>query len=156
MRKTDLSSSMAEQRSTLDTWLDIEDLAALEISSEDRAHPFEDALRGHATEGWRAATPGPQIIRLRFDHPTSIRRIRLEFREARRERSQEFALSTTSTAGERRQIARQQWNFSPGGSIIEVEDYSVNLADVAVVEIEIDPGRHDRQAIASLQSIAIA
>jgi hypothetical protein len=156
MRKTPLSAPETGQRSPLDTWLDIEDLAALEISSEDPTHPFEVALHGGNGEGWRAATPGPQTIRLKFDKPTVVRRIRLEFREAKYERAQEFCLSTTSVRGERREIARQQWNFSPDGSTVEVEDYAIHLPDVAVIELQIDPGRHDASAIATLQSISIA
>lgn len=156
MRRTPLSAPENGQRSALDTWLDIEDLAALEISSEDPTHPFEVALHGGNGDGWRAAAPGPQAIRLRFDKPTAVRRIRLEFREAQRERSQEFRLSTTSVSGETREIARQQWNFSPSGSTVEIEDYMVHLPDVAVVELLIDPGRHDKTAIATLQSLAIA
>ncbi|HEY6446499.1 MAG TPA: hypothetical protein VIY53_08570 [Acidobacteriaceae bacterium] len=156
MRKTPLSAPESGQRSPLDTWLDIKDLAALEISSEDPLHPFEVALHGGNGEGWRAAAPGPQTIRLKFDKPTVVRRIRLEFREAKYERSQEFRLSTTSVRGDTREIARQQWNFSPSGSTVEVEDYAVFLPDVAVVELQIDPGRHDQSAIATLQSLSVA
>ncbi|HKO14004.1 MAG TPA: discoidin domain-containing protein [Acidobacteriaceae bacterium] len=156
MRKTPISASPGEQRSALDAWLDIEDLAAAEISSEDPAHPFEAALRGDNPGGWRAAKPGPQTIRIKFDKPTAIRRIRLEFREAKQARSQEFRLSAKTTSGEEREIARQQWNFSPNGSTIEVEDYSVQLRDIAEVELAIDPGRHDQQQFATLQSISIA
>lgn len=43
-----------------------------------------------------ASTPGPQVVRLTFDKPQSIRRIRLEFREDGQERVQEFALYATS------------------------------------------------------------
>jgi hypothetical protein len=156
MRKTPVSPSPSDLRSPLDTWLDIEDLAAVEISSEDPAHPFECALHGGRGQGWRAAAPGRQIIRLKFDQPTTIRRIRVEFREASRERSQEFRLTTTSVGGQKLEIARQQWNFSPDGSTVEIEDYAVNLPDAAEVELLIDPGRHDRTAVATLQSIAIA
>lgn len=156
MRKTPYIPSPADRRSPLDTWLDIEDLAAVEISSEHPAHPFESALNGGKGEGWRAAQPGPQVIRLKFDKPTAIRRIRLEFREPAVERSQEFRLTCTSTTGQKREIARQQWNFSPNGSTVEVEDYSVNLTSCGELELEIDPGRHDQNAVASLQSIAVA
>ena len=156
MRKTPLSPSAVEQRSPLDSWLDIEDLAAVEISSEDPTRPFEFALRGEREEGWRAAKPGRQIIRLKFDKPTVLRRIRLEFRESRIERSQEFRLSCISTTNQKSEIARQQWNFSPNGSTIEVEDYNVHLPDCAILELEIDPGRHDQSAIATLHSIAVA
>jgi len=156
MRKTVLQAPEASQRSPIDTWLDIENLAAVEVSSEDPAHPFEAALHGGDSEGWHASAPGPQIIRLKFDKPTVVRRIRLEFREAGRERSQEFCLSATSVTGEKHEIARQQWNFSPTGSTTEAEDFSVNLPNVADVTLEIDPGRHDKDALATLQSIAIA
>jgi hypothetical protein len=37
-----------------------------------------------------------------------------------------------------------------------VEDYNVHVPDCAVLELEIDPGRHDLNAIATLQSIAVA
>ena len=96
------------------------------------------------------------MIRLNFDQPQSIRRIRLAFREERRERAQEFALFARSSTDPRREIVRQQWTFSPGGSSTEVEDYSVDLPDVLSLELEIDPGRHDKSAMATLESIAIA
>jgi len=137
-------------------WLDLQELASVEISSEDAQHPFENALPGGKGGGWRAAAPGPQVIRLNFDHPQAIRRIRLEFREAQRERSQEFAVFVSSGADQKREVVRQQWTFSPGGSAVEIEDYSVDLPAVVSLELKIDPGRHDHQAIATLESISIA
>ena len=139
---------------TADGWLDLQKIASAEISSEDPQHPFENALRGGG--GWRAADPGPQLIRLNFDEPQSIRRIRLEFREQHRERAQEFAVFASSAAHPRRDIVRQQWTFSPGGSAIEAEDYSVDLPAVLSLELEIDPGRHDKSAVATLESISVA
>jgi hypothetical protein len=156
MRKSVLAhAAPSESRPPLDTWLDLERIASLEISSEDPAHPFEKALAGSASEGWHAADPGPQTIRIKFDEPVAIRRIRLEFREPNAERWQEFALFAL-TNGEKREIVRQQWSFSPNGSTTEVEDYTVNLTGVSALELAIDPGRHDKNAHASLQSIAIA
>jgi hypothetical protein len=155
MRKSVLAAvPSAEQRPSLDAWLDLESLASLEISSEDPAHPFEHALRGE-TEGWKSCDPGPQTIRLKFDEPQAVRRIRLEFRETQHERAQEFSI-TALIDGEKRQIVRQQWSFSPTGSTTEVEDYTVNLPNVSALELEIDPGRHDKSAHATLHSIAIA
>ena len=156
MRKSVLAPTHApESRPPLDAWLDLEHLASLEISSEDPAHPFEDALRGEETEGWHASDPGRQTITLKFDQPRPLRRIRLEFREPRVERTQEFAVSVV-TAGQKRQVARQQWNFSPSGSTVEIEDFDVSLPEVSVLELTIDPGRGDPQAYASLQSLALA
>jgi hypothetical protein len=156
MRKSVLAPAhAAEPRPSLDAWLDLEHLASLEITSEDPAHPFEDALRGQETEGWHAGAPGPQTIVLKFDHPRSLRRIRLEFREPRSERTQEFAVSVVSQ-GQKRQVVRQQFTFSPAGATTEVEDYTVLLPDVSALELTIDPGRHDHMACASLQSLALA
>lgn len=155
MRKAVLTHALLDPRPALDTWLDLERIASAELSSEDPVHPFENALRGRDRGGWRAASPGPQIIRLRFDEPRAVRRVRLEFCD-RGHRSQEFCLSAVDTSDQRRLIARQQWNFSPGGSTLEVEDYAVNLSEVAALELEIDPGRHDQEATATLQSLAVA
>jgi hypothetical protein len=146
MRKSILSQPAADASlPSAREWLDLQELASVEISSEDAHHPFENALPG-GKGGWKAAAPGPQVIR----------RIRLEFREANRERSQEFAVFATSGADQKREVVRQQWTFSPGGSAVEVEDYSVNLPAVVSLELKIDPGRHDHQAIATLESISIA
>jgi hypothetical protein len=156
MRKSILTQPAADASlpSTRE-WLDLQELASAEISSEDAQHPFENALQP-GKGGWRAADPGPQVIRLNFDRPQAIRRIRVEFREASRERSQEFSLVATSGADQKKEVVRQQWTFSPGGSALEVEDYTVDLPAVVSLELKIDPGRHDHQAIASLESILIA
>lgn len=111
--------------------------------------------RAPQPEGWRASEPGPHTIRVRFDRPTPIRRIHLEFSEPRVERLQEFTLAVVA-AGRRRHIVRQQWTFSPGGSTEEIEDYAVDLPAVTALELHINPDRYNDQAFASLQSLAIA
>jgi F5/8 type C domain len=156
MLKTAVAPSTPVQpRSSLDTWLDLERTASVHMTSEDPNHPFDNALRGCETEGWRASEPGPHTIRVKFDKPTSIRRIHLEFREPHVERSQEFTLYAI-VGGRRRHIVRQQWTFSPDGSTREVEDYTVNLPAVSALEVRINPDRHNHRAFASLQSLAIA
>ena len=140
-------------------WLDIEKIATAEISSEDPGFPIDDALTGTGTAGWRAAGPGPQKIRLLFDKPQSLRRIQLHFVDRESERSQEFALLAL-VGDELREVARQQWNFSPNGSPEELEDYKVELNGVNALELRIDPDRsHDpkqSQHVASLQRLRIA
>jgi len=51
---------------------------------------------------------------------------------------------------------RQQWNFSPPGTVREVEDYSVDLSSVTVVELEIVPDKSGGEARASLESLRLA
>jgi hypothetical protein len=137
------------------SWLDIETTATAELSSEDPEHPFEQALRSDTADGWRAFDSGPQLLRLRFDSPQSIRRVHLVFREQEVSRSQEIALFATSKTLPRKELVRQQWVFSPQGATTEVEDYFFDLSEVTALELEIDPGRHDKHVFASLQSIQI-
>jgi hypothetical protein len=155
MRKNALARPVsAATRSSADAPLPLEP-----GSSASAANPPRRGLRivprAPQAEGWRASEPGPHTIRVRFDRPTSIRRIHLEFSESRVERLQEFTLAVVA-AGRRRHIVRQQWTFSPEGSTQEVEDYTVNLPAVTALELHINPDRYNDQAFASLQALAIA
>ena len=92
--------------------------------SEDVDHPIESALIPRMGSGWRAAQPGEQTIRLRFDEPLRIKRIRLLFHEDEQERTQEFVLRWSPDGGQSyREIVRQQYNFSPPEAAREIEDY---------------------------------
>jgi hypothetical protein len=156
MRKAPISGFGTDSSlSAVGSWLDIEKVTTAELSSEDPQHPFEGALRTDTANGWKASVPGPQLIRLRFDQPQSIKRIHLEFREEQVDRSQETALFATFNGSPRKELVRQQWVFSPRGATTEVEDYFFDLKDVTALEIEIDPGRHDKHVFASLESIQI-
>jgi hypothetical protein len=159
MRKSVITPATGATASTHDEWLDLEQIARVEISSEDVNLPIEHALGNMPTAGWRAAETGPQVVRLQFDEAQAIRRIRLHFVDRAAERSQEFAVYAGSGA-ELREVVRQQWSFSPGGSIEEIEDYTVDLSGVKTLELRIDPDRsHDPKAsknYASLQSLKLA
>jgi hypothetical protein len=99
------------------------------------------------------------VIRLHFDEPLAIHRIELHFVDKTAERSQEFAVFAGSGT-DLREVVRQQFTFSPGGSTEEIEDYIVALDGVTVMELKIDPDRsHDpkqSQSYASLQSLRLA
>ena len=140
-------------------WLDIEKIAVAEISSEDPRFPIDNALGKTGTAGWRAAGPGPQRIRLVFDAPQTIRRIQLHFVDRESERSQEFWL-LAQVGDEVREVVRQQWNFSPGGTTEELEDYRVELDGVNALDLRIDPDRsHDPKQsrhVASLERLRLA
>lgn len=159
MRKSIVSPSPVAATPIRDLWRDLERIARVEITSEDEAFPIEHALGKTETTGWRAAGTGPQIIRLHFDEPLTIHRIHLHFIERSTERSQEFAIFAGSGT-ELREVVRQQFTFSPGGSTEETEDFTVSLDGVTVMELKIDPDRsHDpkqSQSYASLQSLRLA
>jgi hypothetical protein len=160
-RLIDAEQKTTESRGTAARdWIDLTAIAEVEISSEAEGYPIEQALRAEPAAGWRAATPGPQIIRLRFDAPAEIKYIRLHFIERAADRSQEFAIYAGTTESDLRQVVRQQYSFSPGGSTEEIEEYTVDLKHVTVLELRIDPDRaHDpkqSQHYASLAGLRLA
>jgi hypothetical protein len=159
MRKSIVSPSTTTATPISDLWRDLERIARVEISSEDEKFPIEHALGRKATTGWRAATTGPQLIRLHFDEPLTIKRLQLHFVDRTSERSQEFALFA-GAGTELKEIVRQQWTFSPNGSTEEIEDYTENLSGITTLELRIDPDRsHDpklSREYASLQSLKLA
>lgn len=156
MRKRRISTTALKSGSkSEEEWLDLEAASAVEVTSEDPGFPIESALAGRSP-GWRAAETGEQVIRLLFDQPMPLRRIRLEFSEAESERTQEFTLRWAREGEPPREIVRQQWNFSPRGSTREVEDYRVNLDSVAVLELTLRPDLQPNRTLASLRAWRVA
>ena len=141
MRKRISSQPQREIPSVNTRWLDLEALARVEVTSEDAAHPIESALLTVGATGWRAESPGEQTVRLLFDAPQRLRRIRLLFREKKEARTQEFVLRWCSPTAESswRDVVRQQYHFSPSGTTEEIEEYQVELEDVAALELTIIP-----------------
>ncbi len=137
--------------------LDLERLATVEVTSEDKDFPIESSLAMEPTQGWRAAEPGTQTIRLVFNEPQELKRISLVFEDNETERTQEFVLrASASPSGPFREIVRQQWNFSAPTSTREVEEYRVGLSHVTVLELTIVPNISGGAARASLKSLHLS
>jgi hypothetical protein len=157
MRKRQILLTAQTAPPSHQAWLEIDRTASVEVTSEEEDHPIESALLGKDGQGWRAANPGAQIIRLIFDEPQTLRRIWLVFEDTKNTRTQEFVLRWSPGTGHPfREIVRQEWNFSPSGSIREIEDYTVELSDVHVLELLILPDKRDSEARASLLSFRLA
>ena len=140
-----------------DGWLKIEELAEVEVTSEDTAHPIESALLPNYGTGWRAAEPGKQSVRLIFARPQQVGRIQLTFLEPTAERTQEYVLRWSSNGGRSYQeIVRQQWNFSPQGATSEREEHKVSLSEVTILELIIIPDVTGRTAFASMSQFRLA
>jgi hypothetical protein len=138
-------------------WMDVDRIASVEISSEDSDYPIESALLLERQKGWRAANSGMQTIRLIFDEPQKLRRILLVFDDTENNRTQEFVLRwSPDIQYSSREIARQQWNFSPPDSVREIEDYAVELSQVKVLELMIVPDKNGGEVRASLTSLRLA
>jgi len=129
---------------------------SVEVTSEERGHPIEAALQSESDFGWRSAVSGTQTIRLTFDQSQNLQRIWLMFEELENPRTQELVLRSRSGDGNFQEIVRQQWNFSPNGSVREIEDYAVELRDVRVLDIVIVPDKNGGEARASLRSLRLA
>lgn len=139
------------------SWLDLEQIATIEVTSEEPNFPIESVFNSEAGAGWRASQKGLQQIRIIFDQPMTLRRIQLHFLEPSLERTQEFSVGWSSAeGGPPKEIIRQQWNFSPTGSTREVEDYEVSLEGVAVLELAITPDLTRREAPATLAKWRVA
>jgi hypothetical protein len=156
MRKRLITPTTESIRTRGEGWLDVERAAVVEVTSEDQGCPVESAFGSGDAQGWRAAAPGSQTIRLVFDQPQRLTCISLVFEENETARTQEFVLRWSPDGGSSvKEIVRQQWNFSPPESIREVEEYKVALSSVTVLELVIKPDISGGVARASLKNLRL-
>jgi hypothetical protein len=74
----------------------------------------------------------------------------LVFEELSQPRTQEFVLRAYTLLGER-DIVRQQFTFSPPGTVVEYEEYAASLEGVTRLELTIIPAIDGREAVAALK-----
>jgi hypothetical protein len=158
MRKRIVERSPAQfSREPEQGWLDLREIATLEVTSEDPQFPIDSVFTLTDGPGWRASQTGEQQIRIIFDQPISVRHIQLHFLEPELERTQEFTLRWSSAhGGTPQEIVRQQWNFSPTGSTSEIEAYQVRLDDLSMLELTIKPDLGRDRAPATLAKWRVA
>ena len=157
MRKRIITQGPKDITPPEEDWMDLENSAQAELTSEDASHPIESALNPGLGSGWRASEPGQQTVRLLFDQPLRVNRVHIEFQEDEQPRTQEFLLRWFSDGGRScREIVRQQYNFSPPDNVREIEDYEVNLVGLMVLEISISPDISGGFARASIAELRLA
>jgi len=156
MRKRMIERDIKEASKKEHHWLNLATLAQVEISSEEETHPIESALVPGSGSGWQASESGEQMLRLLFDKPQKVELVRLAFQEDTQERTQEFVLRWSPDGQSYHEIARQQYNFSSPDSTRELEDYSVDLDGVIVLELCIIPDISRGSARASLAEWRVA
>jgi hypothetical protein len=141
MRKRVIGEGSQPAARAEEGWLDLETLALVEGGGR----------------GWLAAGPGEQVIRLLFDEPQSLTHVRLLFEEESRGRTQEFVLRWPPDGGRTyHEVVRQQYNFSPPGTVGEEEEYRVDLGGVTALELRIIPDVSGGDARASLKQLRLA
>jgi hypothetical protein len=156
LRKRIVPPHAAEAADAPQHWVAVEQIAEVEVSSEDPQWPVDGALIEGSERGWRAAAPGEQKLHIRFDQPRPLSLIHLAFHEAEHERVQEFALAWSSDGGRVFQpLVRQQFVFSPGGATRETEDYAVRLENVTNLALHIIPDMSRRPVVATLAELRI-
>jgi hypothetical protein len=157
MRKRIINQTAEVGSRSNQQWLNLEHLAQVEVTSEDGGHPVESALIESGGSGWRAVHPGQQTVRLIFDDPQKVRRMRSVFREDEWERTQQFVLRWSPDGGQSyREILRQQYHFSPPGTTTESEDYTVEIDGLTALELSIVPDISGGPARASLAELRLA
>ena len=138
------------------SWLRLEALAEVTVSSADGSAPIDAAVVDGIAGGWRAGVPGAQWLRIRFDRPQEVAVIHLVFEETGEERLQEFALRWSDDGARTyRPLVRQQFSFSPSGATREVEHYHVNLRGVTDLELHIVPDVSRRPRFATLAALRL-
>ncbi len=140
-------------------FLDLEQLAQVEFTSECQLHPVESALllTEDSGAGWQAAIAGEQTLRVVFDQPHTIKHIFLLFDEQEHSRTQEFVLLWLMDKDNAYQeILRQQFHFSPPDTTREIEHYEVNLEQIKALELRIIPDISGGEACAKLKQLRLA
>ncbi len=140
-----------------ETWIDLDRTARVQITSEADGYPIESALvADDPGPGWQAAESGPQTLRLHFDEPQKITRIRIAFSSEGQARTQEFALRWSADGGASyHDVIRQQFNFSPPSTTAEEENYRVDWVGVTELELTIVPDIGGGSARASLKQLRL-
>ena len=138
---------------------DIAAVATVLVSSEDPRHPIDhafDGQRGPGASRWIASQLGEQTLILVFDTPQTIRKIRVEVEEAEISRTQEIAVSISQDGGQTyRELMRQEYNFSPPGTTLEHEEWSIKADAISHLQLRIKPDKGGKAGRATLTTLAL-
>ena len=138
---------------------DIPTLATVLVTSESSEHPVDNLFDGRDGPGgsrWIASADGEQSVIVAFDAPQTIRAVGLETEEPHASRTQELCLSLSRDGGQTyRDVLRQEFTFSPGGSTFEREDWRVPADGVTHVRVAIRPDKGSAPGRATLTSLTI-
>jgi hypothetical protein len=73
------------------------------------------------------------------------------------QRTQEFTLRWSPDRGNSfQEIVRQQWNFNSPNATRETENYAVEISNVTLLDLTIEPDTENGKARASLLSLRLA
>jgi hypothetical protein len=138
---------------------DIATVATVQVTSESPEHPIDHAFdehRGLGSTRWVAGEPGEQTVILAFDAPQTINQILLEAEELEVARTQELQLCLSCDGGRTyRELLRQEFNFSPDGTIFERERWAITSEGVTHLRLVIKPDKGGKPCRATLTSLVL-
>ncbi len=138
--------------------IDIAAVATVQVTSEALDHPIDlafDPLRGPDGTRWIAGELGEQTMTLAFDAPQTINQILLEVEELEVDRTQDFQLSLSCDGGRTyRELLRQADNFSPAGTTLGREKWTVSAQGVTHLRL-VKPDKGDKPCRATLTSLVL-
>ena len=138
---------------------DIAALATVLVTSEDPDHPIDhvfDGQRGPGASRWIAAQPGEQTVILAFDAPQTIHKVRIQIEEPDMGRTQEMDVSISVDRGQTyRELVRQEYTFSPPGTTLEHEEWSINADQVTHLRLRIKPEKGGKACRATLSALEV-
>ena len=133
--------------------------ATIYVTSETPDHPVDyifDSKRGPGGSRWVAQQPGEQTVMLGFDAPQTLRTVLLEIEEQQVSRTQEVTLLASFDGDQtRREILRQEFNFSPPVTTFERERWSVSLEHVTHLLLMIKPDKGRQDCFATITSLVL-
>ena len=104
---------------------------------------------------WIAAQSGEQTLILAFDAPQTIRKILVEVEEPAISRTQEMAVSISQDGQTYRELLRQEYNFSPPGTTLEHEEWSIKADAITHLRLRIKPDKGGKAGRATLTTLAL-
>ena len=133
--------------------------ATVYVTSEMPDHPVDhifDSKRGPGGSRWVAQEPGDQMIMLGFDAPQTIRTVLLEIEEQQVSRTQQVTLLASFDGDKtRRELLRQEFNFSQPGTTFERERWTVSLEQVTHLVLTIKPDKGRQDCFATITSLVL-
>jgi len=157
LRKQTIKPHLATPDATTGV-MDIAAVATVQVTSEAPDHPIDlafDLDRGPGGTRWIAGEPGAQTVTLVFDAPQTINQILLEVEEPEAARTQELHLSLSCDGGRTyRELLRQEYNFSPAGTIFGREKWTVSAQGVTHLRL-VKPDKGDKPCRATLTSLVL-
>ncbi len=137
--------------------VDLINNAEIVIESESSENPIDNIVDGSSGRGstkWIAGVSGTQSIIFNFDNPQNITEITYEIEETIDTRTQEILIEKRSSSEQNyMDVIRQEYNFSPNGSVFQREIITRDIPQTISIKMTIKPDKGNTSFTAKLNNI---